>query len=163
LALDTNADPARCELTVGGDYAEVAARSRAHQKSEIEGREYQDDSHVHGESLPEPVSEEQQIDCDDYDCHRDYEEYGRRLASHVNPLQMFDGRPSRLDSRERLGEQAAHIGQCRSGVIVVVHHAVIVVPLHTESDEMMFIARSRISRERPIRAGLPESSRMQIG
>jgi hypothetical protein len=35
------------------------------QESEVEGREYQDDSDIHRQSFPELISEEQDIDGDD--------------------------------------------------------------------------------------------------
>jgi hypothetical protein len=55
------------------------------QESEVEGREYQDDSYVHRQSFPEPVLEEQDIDRDDHGCHQDYVECGGRLVSHFSP------------------------------------------------------------------------------
>jgi hypothetical protein len=44
-------------------------RSGTFQESEIEGCEYEDDSHVHRQPFPDSVSKEQQIDHDDHGCH----------------------------------------------------------------------------------------------
>jgi len=55
------------------------------QESEIEGREYQDDSYVHRQPFPKPVLEEQDIGRDDHGYHEDYVKCGAHLASHFSP------------------------------------------------------------------------------
>jgi len=40
------------------------------QESQVESREYEDDSYIHCQPFPEPVSEEQEIDGDDDGDHQ---------------------------------------------------------------------------------------------
>src|SRR5689334_24784623 len=47
----------------------LASRMRL-QESQVERREYQDDSYIHCQPFPEPVSEEQEIDSDDEGDHQ---------------------------------------------------------------------------------------------
>jgi hypothetical protein len=70
------------------------ARSRTLQESEVEGREYQDDSCVHRQPFPEPVPEEREIDRHDHGNHQDYVEYRGLLTSHFSL--RFSRSPLRL-------------------------------------------------------------------
>src|SRR5262245_61759414 len=56
------------------------------EESEVECCEHEDDSYVHREPFPEPVSEEQNIDRDDHGRHQGYVKRNGRLASHLNSL-----------------------------------------------------------------------------
>ena len=64
------------------------------QESEVEGCEHEHDSYIHRQPFPEPVLEEQDVDCDDHNCHQDYVECGGRPASHIS-LRVQGRRPSR--------------------------------------------------------------------
>jgi hypothetical protein len=56
------------------------------QKSEVEGCEYQDDSHIHRQPFPEVVLEEQKIYSDHNGYQEQYVKPDSRLASHFSPL-----------------------------------------------------------------------------
>jgi hypothetical protein len=56
------------------------------QKSEVEGREYQDDSHIHRQAFPELVLEEQEIYSDHNGYQEQYVKHDSRLAFHFSPL-----------------------------------------------------------------------------
>ena len=53
------------------------------QESQVESREYQDDSYIHCQPFPEPVSEEHEIDGDDDGDHQRDEECESCACSHL--------------------------------------------------------------------------------
>jgi hypothetical protein len=54
-------------------------------ESEVEGREYQDDSYVHRQPFPELILEQQEIYSDDDGYQEQYVKRDCRLASHFSP------------------------------------------------------------------------------
>ena len=68
---------------------ELRLASRMHlQKSQVESREYQDNSYIHYQPFREPVSEEQEIDGDDEGDHqRDVECHSCPCSHCHSPIQ----------------------------------------------------------------------------
>jgi hypothetical protein len=57
-------------------------RSRMLQEPEIEGPEHEDDSHVHGQSRPELMPEEQDVNTDHHGRHREHVKHDGQIFSH---------------------------------------------------------------------------------
>jgi hypothetical protein len=64
------------------------------QKSGVESHEYQNDSYVNRQALPELVPEEQHINGDDYGYHYDYVKYIGRMEFHFGSWPSCFGAPA---------------------------------------------------------------------
>jgi hypothetical protein len=63
----------------------VWPRSWTAQESEVESYEHQDDTNIHGQPFPEPVSEEQDIYSDYDGYHRHHVKHDGYLSAHFSP------------------------------------------------------------------------------
>ena len=63
------------------------------QKSEVEGCEYQDDSYIHRQPLPEVLPEEQEIYSDHNDYQEQYIKYDSHPATHFRPRFKYSAVP----------------------------------------------------------------------
>jgi hypothetical protein len=63
--------------------------SRILQESQIECCEYRDNSYIHQEPFPEPVSEKQEIHSDHRGSHHHDVKYNRYLSSHWSPRSKY--------------------------------------------------------------------------
>ncbi|HEY3777499.1 MAG TPA: hypothetical protein VGL35_05535 [Rhizomicrobium sp.] len=62
------------------------------QDSEVERCEHQDNSNIHCQPFPEPVSEEPEIHTDDDGCHRQHVKHDNYLSAHFSRVQvLIDG------------------------------------------------------------------------
>jgi hypothetical protein len=64
----------------------AGSRSRLLQESQAEGEEHQDDADIRDEPIPEPVSEEQEIDGNDDDYHGYDAQREKRMSCHCLKL-----------------------------------------------------------------------------
>src|SRR5579862_9398996 len=63
----------------------IAPCSSTPEESQVERYEHQDDSNIHQQPFPKPVSEKHEIYGDDDGCHRDDVKHDRYLPAHFSP------------------------------------------------------------------------------
>ena len=60
--------------------------SAAPKEEQVNGSEHDDDGDIRGQPFPKPVSEEQEVDADDDDHHRQYVKHGSDTTAHLRSL-----------------------------------------------------------------------------